>query len=120
MGVGGMGLGWYGITFLETNLREPRKYKQNTVLSVTLSREPQSMARNPKLFIHGTAVEITFRLEEGLYLVATPFMNVILKSCLARAQSLYSLKVCHLLVMTNHVHMVIVVESADSVKSFMQ
>ena len=76
------------------------------------------MARNPKLFVHGTLVEVCFRLEEGLYLTSTPEMREILISYLARAQSLYNVNICHFIVMSNHLHVLIVVTDPQHVKNF--
>ena len=45
------------------------------------------MARNPKLFIYNTLVEVCFRLEENLYFTATLYMKEIFISCLAYAQT---------------------------------
>jgi REP element-mobilizing transposase RayT len=76
------------------------------------------MPNNPKIFIKKTTVEITFRTEEGLPLVATPYIEAILKSVLSRAQSLYPVTICHLLVMSNHIHLIIVIEHPELVPRF--
>lgn len=76
------------------------------------------MPRIRKCFVHGTTVAITFRTEEGLPLVASAYMRVILESILARAQSLYSVTICHFIVMPNHIHMLIVIEAPEVVPDF--
>jgi REP element-mobilizing transposase RayT len=76
------------------------------------------MARLRKLIIHNTLVEICFRTEEGLPLVATPYMQVLLLSIFARAQSMFPVKFCHGLVMPNHMHLHIVVQDTSVVDKF--
>ena len=69
------------------------------------------MARNPKLLIYNTLVEVCFRLEENLYFTATPYMKEIFISCLAYAQTKYNLKICHFVLMGNHVHLLLVISN---------
>ncbi len=76
------------------------------------------MSNNPKLFIRKTCVEVTFRTEEGLPLVAAPYIRVIIQGIFARAQSLYPISICHFTVMANHLHLIIVIESPHLVPSF--
>jgi REP element-mobilizing transposase RayT len=76
------------------------------------------MARLRKLIIHNSLVEICFRTEEGLPLVATPYMQVILLSIFARAQSMFPVKFCHGVVMPNHMHLLVVVRDPLVVDKF--
>lgn len=76
------------------------------------------MPNNPRCFVHKTVLDVTFRTEEGLPLVASEYMKVILRGIFARAQSLYPVTICHYLVMPNHVHMIIVVEDPEAVPGF--
>jgi REP element-mobilizing transposase RayT len=76
------------------------------------------MPRLRKLIIHNTLVEICFRTEEGLPLVATPYMQVILLSIFARAQSMFPVKFCHGVVLPNHMHLHIVVQDTSVVDKF--
>ena len=76
------------------------------------------MPNNPKCFIHGTVLDVTFRAEQDLPLVASEYMQLILKGIFARAQSLYPVTICHFLVMANHIHMILVVRDPAAVKDF--
>ena len=53
------------------------------------------MPNNRKAYVHGGVYEICFRTEEGLPLVAKPYLKVILESILARAQERYQVEVNH-------------------------
>lgn len=77
------------------------------------------MPRNAKCFIRGTVIEVCFRTEEGLPLVCTPYMKKLVTSYLATAQSYYPVEICHFIVMSNHVHMILVVQHPDNVPLFM-
>ncbi len=72
----------------------------------------------PKCFIHGTTVLVTFRTEEGLPLVPGPMMKLILLGILAAAQSMYPVRICHFIVMGNHVHLLLVVDNPENVDDF--
>ena len=76
------------------------------------------MPNNPKCFIHQTVIDVTFRTEYGLPLVAAEYMRVILEGILARAQTLYPITICHFVVMANHMHMILVVQDPEVVKDF--
>ncbi len=62
---------------------------------------------------------VTFSVEEGLLLQSNPLCLAIIRSCLAAAQSLYPVKICHLLVEATHIHMVLVVYDPDDVPRFL-
>ena len=62
----------------------------------------------------------TFSLEEGILLLANPLCKAILKSCLARAQILHPVRICHFIVNATHVHIVLVVENPDDVHAFIR
>lgn len=76
------------------------------------------MSNNPKCFIRKTCIEITFRTEEGLPLVAAPYIKAIVMSILARSQSLYPVTLSHFIVMANHIHLVLVVDYPESIPDF--
>ena len=76
------------------------------------------MPRNKKLFTHKDLIEISFRTEEGLPLVCTPYIETILTSILARAQTLFPITLCHYITMLNHLHMLTVVEDPQCVPGF--
>jgi len=78
------------------------------------------MPRNPKLFMHGEVRFLTFSVQEGLPLVSTPFMKMILRSQLARAQQLYPVAIGDYIVMSNHLHMFIKVEDPLNVDRFVR
>ena len=78
------------------------------------------MAKVMKYHPHGSVLFCTFSLEEGLLLLSNPLCSGIVKSCLARAQELYPVKISHFLIEANHVHMVIVVVNPDNVPAFMR
>ncbi len=67
---------------------------------------------------HGSVLFVTLSLEEGLLLLANPLCEAIVKSCLARAQALHPLKICHFLVEATHIHMIVVVENPNDVSGF--
>jgi REP element-mobilizing transposase RayT len=78
------------------------------------------MARLPKIVVHGTALFITTSVEEGLLLPVTAAMHTILRSILARAQTLHPVRICHFLVEATHVHMLAIVDNPDDIKGFME
>lgn len=67
---------------------------------------------------HGSVLFCTFSLEEGLLLLANPLCQAIIRSCLARACSLYPVRISHILVEATHIHLVLVVIDPDHVKEF--
>lgn len=76
------------------------------------------MSRLPKCYINRTVHEITFSTEEGLPLVPTLYMRLLLEGILARAGEKYHITICHYLFMENHVHLIIVVEDPEAVPLF--
>lgn len=67
---------------------------------------------------HGSVLFVTFSLEEGLLLLANPLSEAIVKCCLARAQTLYPVTICHFLIEGSHLHMILVVENPHDVQAF--
>jgi REP element-mobilizing transposase RayT len=63
---------------------------------------------------------VTFSLEQGLLLLANPLCEAIVKSCLARAQFKYPVKISAFIINANHVHLIIKVDNPDNVSKFMQ
>ena len=78
------------------------------------------MAKAMKYHPHGSVLFCTFSVEEGLLLLANPLCKAIIKSCLARAQSLYPVRICHVVVEATHVHILIVVINPDDVHAFIR
>ncbi len=77
------------------------------------------MARLPKFHPPKSVLFITTSLEEGLLLKANPLMRAILETCLAKAQRLHKVRICHLIFEDTHVHIVLVVEDPEDVANFM-
>lgn len=69
---------------------------------------------------HDSVLFITFSIEEGLLLLCNPLCQAIIKGCLARAQHLYPVKICHLLVESTHVHLILVVDDPADVPAFIR
>jgi REP element-mobilizing transposase RayT len=69
---------------------------------------------------HGSVLFSTFSIEQGLLLLCNPLCEAIIKSCLARAQSLYPVRICAIIIEANHVHLVFVVDNPDDVPSFIR
>jgi hypothetical protein len=67
---------------------------------------------------HNSVLMCTFSIEQGLLLLCNPLCEAIIKSCLARAQFLYPVKICGFLIEANHVHFLIVVDNPDDVAAF--
>jgi REP element-mobilizing transposase RayT len=76
------------------------------------------MPRNPKCFIHDSVLEICFRAEEGLPLPPNSCIKFILSGILAAAQTKFPVTICHHVIMSNHVHMLIVVQDPEDVDNF--
>ncbi len=76
------------------------------------------MSRNPKLFLNKQTYELCFRTEEGLPLVAAPYMKRLLLGYLAAAQTLYPITICHCVFMANHVHLIVVVDNPENIPRF--
>lgn len=67
---------------------------------------------------HGSVLFVTLSVEEGLLLLANPLCEAIIKSCLARAQHLHDVKICHLIVEATHIHIFLVVVNPSDVPGF--
>ena len=68
------------------------------------------MAENRKYFPNKSVILITTRAQHGIPLPPTHLLNMIVWGCLARAKSMYKIKVCHFVFMGNHLRMIIVVD----------
>ncbi len=69
---------------------------------------------------HGSVLFCTFALEQGLLLLANPLCQALIQSCLARANELHPVRICHILVESTHVHLVLVVINPEDVAGFMR
>ena len=76
------------------------------------------MPRNNKRFINQTVIEVTFRTEEGLPLPPKPYIQEILLGILAKAQQLYPVRICSIVVMSNHIHLIFVVLNPGDIYEF--
>ena len=77
------------------------------------------MPENPKLFINDIPIEICTSVQKGLPFVSAKYMEIILKGCLAAAQSLFPVTICHLVIMANHLHILLIVKNPEDVPKFM-
>ena len=78
------------------------------------------MSKRMKYHPHGSVLFCTFSLEEGLLLLSNPLCQAIIKSCLARAQALCPVKICHIVTEATHVHLILVVDNPDDVYGFIR
>lgn len=78
------------------------------------------MPRNRKILSHNSTVLITSRTEEGLPFVPNRLINTIIWSILARARSLYQVKICHFVFLANHMHLLLVVDDPEHLPMFMR
>ncbi len=69
---------------------------------------------------HNSVLFVTFSMEEGLFFLANKLCDLIIKSCLARAQYNHPVRICAFHVAANHVHLVIVVSNPDDVCGFVR
>ena len=76
------------------------------------------MPRNRKFFPNKSVILVTARTETGLPMPPTLNMNFILWGVLARARTLYNVKVCHFIFLANHFHMLIVIDTPEDVSNF--
>jgi REP element-mobilizing transposase RayT len=76
------------------------------------------MPRNPKLFIKGTLIEVSSRIEEGLPLVPNELTCLIIGSILARAQNRYPVTMVAYSFMENHFHMLLIVHNPKDIPDF--
>jgi REP element-mobilizing transposase RayT len=77
------------------------------------------MPSPPRLLLPHSVVFITTRMEEGLPLIPTDFIKVIIEGILGRAYKKYRIIACHYIFMNNHLHLLLVVEDPDAVAGFM-
>ena len=63
---------------------------------------------------------VTFTVEEGLLLLSNPLCLAIIHSCLAAAQSLYPVRISHIVVEATHIHLVLTVYNPEDVQAFMR
>ena len=78
------------------------------------------MTQAMKYHPHNGVLFVTFSVEEGLLLLCNPLCELIIKSCLARAQHLYRVKICHITVEATHVHIILVVDYPADLPAFIR
>jgi REP element-mobilizing transposase RayT len=76
------------------------------------------MPENRKYFPHNAVLLVTSRTQEGLPMVPTLIMNFIIWGILARARSMYRVKICHFIFLANHFHMILVVDDPKHISDF--
>jgi REP element-mobilizing transposase RayT len=69
---------------------------------------------------HGSVLFATFSIEQGILLLCNPLCEAIIKSCLARAQFMYPVRVVAFLIEGTHIHLVLVVDNPDDVPAFIR
>lgn len=77
------------------------------------------MPRPIKVISNKSVLFVSTSLEEGLLLPPNPLINLILESCLARAQTLHPVKICHHVFESNHAHFIMAVDNPEDVPAFM-
>jgi len=80
----------------------------------------QKRIRRMKYYPNGSVLFVTSSIEEGLLLLSNPLCRAVIESALASAQSLYPVKICHLLIEATHIHLVCVVNNPDDMSQFMK
>lgn len=78
------------------------------------------MARPPRILLPKTPVFITARVIEGLPFICASYMDAILLSALALAQTLHPVTIVAYCFMSNHVHLILVVDNPEDVCDFME
>jgi hypothetical protein len=78
------------------------------------------MPARRKLFESGTVLEVCTRIHQGLPLTAAPSAQTLIRGLLARAQGLNPVVISHLVFMSNHFHMILVVKKPEDVSGFME
>lgn len=73
-----------------------------------------------KIHIHGSLVFITSTMQQGIFLPPNAMTILIITSCLARAQELYTVKIVAYSVSTTHIHIVLVIEDPDMCREFIR
>src|SRR5690606_34556989 len=78
------------------------------------------MPKNRKYYRHNDCLLVTSRTEEGLPIVPTTVLNLLINGILAKATTMYKIKLCHYLFMANHFHILLVVDNPEHVSSFLR
>ena len=71
-----------------------------------------------QVFISNKPYFITSRTQEGLPLVCSTPMNMIIQGVVAKAQELYPVRLCHYKFMANHFHIIFVALDPTNASSF--
>jgi len=78
------------------------------------------MPRLRKVHPHGYVAFITTSTEDGLPFPPNPMMKAVIESALARAQFHHPVRVCHYLIESNHIHLIVIIDNPDDLNSFME
>ena len=73
-----------------------------------------------KIFITGTLLELSARVEEGLPFIPNKLMKTLLENVLARAQTMYPVTIVSYIFLGNHFHILIVVKNPEHVSDFIE
>jgi hypothetical protein len=96
----------------------------NAVMSVMSENVPEeisispSVGRNRLVIFSGQIYELTLRVREGLPFIPYATMNHLVKSAMAQAQEITGITICHYLWMTNHAHMLVIVNDPEMLVKF--
>ncbi len=96
------------------------KIKCYEATATSYLRTTSLMAKRMKYHPNGSVLFCTFSIEEGLLLLSNPLCIAIIQSCLARAQKLHPIRICHIVTEATHVHLLLVVDNPDDVPGFIR
>jgi hypothetical protein len=77
------------------------------------------MAKTMKYHPTNSVLFCTSSVEEGILLLANPLWRLIINSCLAAAQTLYPVDICHAEVEGTHLHLIVRVKNPEDVPRFL-
>ena len=78
------------------------------------------MPSDPKVFFHGGIYLITTSVEEDFMFPPNPLVNELIRKCMAQAQALHSITICHHTLMTTHCHMLARIIDPQDAADFME
>lgn len=78
------------------------------------------MPRPRKLALNNTVLFVTTSVEEGFMFPPNDLIRLLVLNCLAKAQMHNPVDVCHFLLESTHLHMILYVTNPDDVKGFME
>jgi len=73
---------------------------------------------NRKLILSKMPYFVSSRIQEGIPMLPTDNMNLIIKGILAQASALFPVEVCHFIFMANHFHLIFVTKDPEDATAF--